>query len=104
VAHEDISVEELKQRMDAGEQPFVIDVREENEFAQSRIPGTILMPMSRFGDIYTDLNDKKDAEIIVQCRSGARSDRVAGFLRNQGFSNVRNLAGGILAWHELNGR
>jgi rhodanese-related sulfurtransferase len=99
--HEDISVEDLKQRMDAGEAPFVIDVREQNEFDESRIPGTVLMPMSRFGEIFTQLNDRKDSEIIVQCRSGARSDRIAGFLRGQGFSNVRNLTGGILAWQRI---
>ncbi len=90
-----ITVLELKQRLDAGEDLMILDVREPFEYQIANIGGT-LIPMNevpqRLGEI--DLN----REIIVQCRSGARSQRIAEFLAAQGYPNVKNVAGGILAW------
>jgi rhodanese-related sulfurtransferase len=91
---QDITVTELKQRRDAGEDIFLIDVREADEYAVSDIGG-VFMPLSDFQSFLPSLEDKKSEEIVVQCRSGARSGRVCEFLRNQGFENVRNLIGGI---------
>jgi rhodanese-related sulfurtransferase len=92
----EISVEELKQRRDRGENPLVLDVREEWELQLARIPGVLHVPMNevpaRLGEF------SKDAETIVMCHAGGRSLRVAQFLWNQGFTNVANLSGGISAW------
>lgn len=93
----DITVTELKERRDAGEDIFLIDVREEDEYAVSDIGG-VLMPLSQFQDFLPNLESRKTEEIVVQCRSGARSGRVCDFLRAQGFENVRNLIGGIQAY------
>lgn len=90
----DITVTELKERRDAGEDVFMIDVREEDEYAVSDIGG-VLMPLSRFQGFLPSLESRKAEEIVVQCRSGARSGRVCDFLRTQGFENPRNLIGGI---------
>jgi rhodanese-related sulfurtransferase len=73
-----------------------IDVREDDEFAVARIPGAVLLPLSEFLDRY-DVELPRDREIVVSCRSGARSGRVVEFLRHQGYQAV-NLAGGILDW------
>lgn len=90
-----ISVQELKQRLDAGEDLMILDVREPYEYQIANIGGT-LIPMNevprRLGEI------DRNREIVVQCRSGARSQRTAEFLAQQGYPNVKNLAGGILAW------
>jgi adenylyltransferase/sulfurtransferase len=96
--HADITVGDLKQRMDAGDDLFVIDVRERKEYEICRLEGARLMPMSEFANRVAELNDVKDREIIVHCRSGGRSAQVAQFMRKQGFANVRNLVGGVIAW------
>jgi molybdopterin/thiamine biosynthesis adenylyltransferase/rhodanese-related sulfurtransferase len=94
----EITVEELKKRMDRKEELFVLDVRNPNEFQICRIPGTTLLPLpelpQRFGEI------PRDHEIIVHCKSGMRSAKAAQFLREQGFTKVVNLQGGIQAWAE----
>jgi sulfur-carrier protein adenylyltransferase/sulfurtransferase len=93
---DEITVEELKSRMDAGSAPVIIDVREPHEFQICRIPGAVLIPMrelpSRLGEL------ERDGEIILQCRSGSRSANATAWLRHQGFSGARNLVGGILEW------
>jgi sulfur-carrier protein adenylyltransferase/sulfurtransferase len=90
-----MSVQELKQRLDAGEDLMVLDVREPYEYQIANINGT-LIPMNEVPQRLTEID--RNCEIVVQCRSGARSQRVAEFLVNQGYPNVKNLAGGILAW------
>jgi len=94
----EISALELKSRRDRGENPVVIDVREDWELQLARIPDVVHVPMSqipaRLGEF------QRDAEIIVMCHAGGRSMRVAHFLANQGFSDVANLSGGISAWSE----
>jgi adenylyltransferase/sulfurtransferase len=89
-----ISVAELKRRRDAGEQPFVLDVREPWEYQVANIGGKLIpqgeLP-SRIGEL------DKSQPIVVQCKSGGRSQNAAELLQKQGFQ-VENLAGGILAW------
>ena len=92
----DMTVTELKARMDKGDAPTLIDVREPSEHQICNIPGATLIPMaqvpSRLGEF------DPNAEIVIHCKSGGRSAKVAAFMREKGFTNVHNLAGGVLAW------
>jgi rhodanese-related sulfurtransferase len=90
-----ITVLELKQRLDAGEDLMILDVREPYECQIASIGGT-LIPMNQVPDRLAEID--RNREIVVQCRSGARSQRIAEFLAARGYPNVKNLAGGILAW------
>jgi rhodanese-related sulfurtransferase len=97
----DITVNELKQRLDAGEKLNIIDVREPHEYAAYNI-GAKLIPLGELAVRSGELEELKNQEIIVHCRSGARSANAKLLLEDMGFSNVRNLLGGMLAWQELN--
>lgn len=78
---------------------LLVDIRETNEWEQSRIPGAVLKPMSAVNEWFQDLPN--DVTIVLQCRSGARSNQLAVALINQAnMDNVVNLAGGIIAWSE----
>src|ERR1700675_4969368 len=91
----DIQVEELKRRLDAGEDLFVLDVREPHEYQICNIGGH-LIPL---GDLPKRVNELDSSrEIVAHCRSGVRSAKAVGFLQQAGFKKVHNLAGGILAW------
>ena len=90
-----LSVKELKQRMDAGEDVYILDVREPYEYRIAQIGG-ILIPQTDVPNRLAEID--REREIIVQCRSGVRSQRIAEFLKQQGYPRVVNLAGGILAW------
>ncbi|MDE3061779.1 MAG: molybdopterin-synthase adenylyltransferase MoeB [Acidobacteriota bacterium] len=90
-----MTVRELKQRMDAGDEVFILDVREPYEYQIANIGGT-LIPLNDVPRRMTEIDPGQ--EIVVQCRSGARSQRVAEFLKQNGYDRVANLAGGILAW------
>jgi molybdopterin/thiamine biosynthesis adenylyltransferase/rhodanese-related sulfurtransferase/molybdopterin converting factor small subunit len=92
-----MQVEELKRRRDAGEDPFVLDVREPYEFSIAQIGGH-LIPLNDLPQRIRELNPNQ--EIVVQCKSGGRSQRAAEFLAQSGFKTVHNLAGGILAWSD----
>ena len=92
-----ISVEELKRKLDAKEDVFVLDVREPHEYPIANL-GAPLIPVGDVEKRVGELAAKKDAEVVVHCRSGARSQKAALVLRNAGFTNVSNLSGGILAW------
>lgn len=92
-----LSVKELKRRRDAGEGIFLLDVREPYEYQIAQIGGT-LIPQN---DVPKRLSEiPRDREIIVHCRSGARSQKIAEFLKQSGYPQVVNLAGGILAWSD----
>ncbi|MFL0162637.1 rhodanese-like domain-containing protein [Aquirufa salirivi] len=93
----DITVEELKERMDKNEAMYIIDVREENEYDEFNI-GAQLIPLGELPERLDEIKADKDAEIIVHCRSGARSGRAQQYLSSEGYGNVRNLLGGMLAW------
>jgi adenylyltransferase/sulfurtransferase len=92
-----LSVRELKRRMDAGENLYILDVREPFEYQIANIGGK-LIPQSEVPQRLAEID--RDREIVVQCKSGGRSQRIAEFLKQSGFSNVANLAGGILAWSD----
>lgn len=91
----EIQVEELKRRLDAGDDIFVLDVREPHEYQICNINGH-LIPL---GDLAKRVNELDSSrEIVAHCRSGVRSAKAVNFLRQAGFKKVTNLAGGILAW------
>ena len=96
---QDITVSELKKRLDSGAQDSVfIDVREPYEYEEFNL-GAKLIPLGTIVNAAsTELADDKDAEIIIHCRSGARSGQAKMVLTNMGFPNVRNVEGGVLAW------
>lgn len=95
-----ITPEEVKQRLDNGEKLNLIDVREPAEVEEYNIGGTHL-PLAKIQGMETEsIDDLKDEEVITYCRSGQRSMMAAMFLEQMGFSNVKNLTGGILAWKE----
>ncbi|MEP6756219.1 MAG: rhodanese-like domain-containing protein, partial [Chthonomonadales bacterium] len=94
----EITVKELKARFDAGEHPIVIDVREAYEADIAKIPNTTLIPMNEVPVRLSEI--PKDKEIILQCRSGKRSQSVLEYLQTQGYTNLKNLKGGVLAWSE----
>jgi rhodanese-related sulfurtransferase len=95
-----ITVDEVKKRMDAGEELHLVDVREPFENAEFNIGG-ILLPLGMIQTMQTEEIDAlKNEEVILYCRSGNRSGQAAMFLEMMGFTNTRNLVGGILAWQE----
>ena len=77
---------------------YLLDVREPDEYAAGHIPGITLIPMGEVAARLAEL--PRDKEIIVTCRTGNRSSQVADLLREQGFTNVHNMTGGIVAWEE----
>jgi adenylyltransferase/sulfurtransferase len=92
----EITPVELKQRMEKGDDLFVLDVREPNEYQINRIAGSTLIPLGELPRRYQEL--PKDREIITQCKMGGRSQKALEFLRTVGFTKVKNLKGGILEW------
>ena len=90
--------------MDAGEELHLVDVREPFENADFNIGGTLL-PLGQIQAMQTDdIDDLKDKEVILYCRSGNRSGQAAMFLEMMGFENTKNLVGGMVAWQEKFGR
>ena len=95
-----ITPEEVKQRLEAGEKLNLIDVREPHENAEFNIGGK-LVPIGKIQSLQLeDLEDMKDEEVILYCRSGNRSGISASILDQLGFTNTKNLVGGMLAWQE----
>jgi adenylyltransferase/sulfurtransferase len=92
-----LTVKELKRRIDAGEDAYILDVREPYEYRIANIGGK-LIPQNEVPSRLAEID--RDREVIVQCRSGSRSQHVAEFLKQAGFPRVVNLAGGILAWSD----
>ena len=100
---ENITVEQLKARVDAGEKLHVLDVREPSEYQEYNL-GAKLLPLGKIQGMQTDeIDDWKDEDVIIHCRSGARSLTAAQFMEMQGFKNVKNVVGGALAWREKYG-
>ena len=98
---ENISAEELKSRIDAGEKLNIIDVREPHEYAEFNI-GATLIPLGRIQTMQIEeIEDLKEEEVIIHCRSGHRSMVACLFLETLGFKNTKNLVGGVQAWQEL---
>lgn len=96
---EDITIEELKERLAKNENLNIVDVREANEYEAFNI-GAKLIPLSELSDRLEELEPYKNEELILHCRSGARSGRVKQQLEDIGYTKVRNLLGGMLEWQE----
>lgn len=94
-----IDAHTLNDRMVQGEDIFLLDVREEEEWNLCHIPGDVLIPLAqiptRMGEI------PQDKEIVVYCHSGRRSERAAMYLEQNGYENISNLRGGVDAWAVL---
>lgn len=87
---------DLHEWMQRGFDGLIVDVREPAEHAQRSIPGAVLLPLGELPERHHEL--PRDREIILHCKMGGRSARALGFLRQQGFTRIRHLAGGIDAW------
>lgn len=96
----EITPAELKQRLDAGETPTIIDVREPNEWEIGNLQahGARLIPLNDLPHRIDEIPE--DGEVVLMCRSGARSGRALEYLRAQGRDRLVNLKGGILAWSD----
>jgi len=95
----DIDIKELKEKIDSGKEFIFLDVREPHEYEAFNL-GAKLVPLGTIMSAIEELEDKKDQEIVIHCRSGARSGQAQQFMQQYGFKNVRNLTGGVLAWQE----
>ncbi|MBI3947247.1 MAG: rhodanese-like domain-containing protein [Armatimonadetes bacterium] len=91
-----VSAGGLEQELAAGARVALLDVREPEEHAEWRIPGSLLIPLGDLGARLGELDPQR--ETVVYCRSGRRSALACAWLRRAGFQRVRNLTGGILAW------
>ena len=94
----EITVEDLKDRLDGKENFVLVDVREPFEWDIARIPGALLIPLGELPSRLSELNPADD--FVIQCKSGGRSANAVQFLQQHGYSKVSNLAGGILAWSD----
>ncbi len=94
----EIDVHELQKLRSDGHQFLLLDVRETPEYELCRIEGSTLLPMSELGERLSELDPHRSGHVIVHCHHGGRSARVTQYLRDQGFSQTQNLAGGIDAW------
>ena len=101
---QNITVAELKSRIDAGEKLNLVDVREPHEHADFNIGG-LLLPLGNVRMMQIDdIDELKGEEVIVYCRSGNRSGQACMVLEQYGFSNLKNLQGGMLEWEAQFGR
>lgn len=96
----DIEIPELKAKLDAKEDFLFIDVREPFEYAEYNL-GAKLIPLGSLPGSLNELEPFKEKEIIIHCRSGARSGTAKNMLVELGYKNVRNVLGGILEWQRL---
>ncbi|HEX4154868.1 MAG TPA: molybdopterin-synthase adenylyltransferase MoeB [Acidobacteriaceae bacterium] len=94
-----LSVEQLKAEIDAGHKPFILDVREPHEYQIVNL-GAPLIPLGQLSQRLNEIPVSKDEEIVVHCKTGSRSQNASLTLKAAGFTNVKNLAGGITAWAE----
>lgn len=100
---EQITVEQLKSRLDAGEKLHIIDVREPDEYAAYNI-GAQLVPLGRILNMQADeLDEFKNEELIVHCKAGSRSMQACMMLEQMGFKHTVNVFGGVMAWQEKYG-
>ena len=95
----DITVKQLKEKLDKEESFVLIDVREDYEHEEFNVGGQ-LIPLGDLQHQLEELEDKMEEEIVVYCRSGNRSAMAQAILEQHGFSNVRNLEGGMNQWQE----
>ena len=94
----EISVHQVKSLLDQGESFFLLDCREQNEYDTVHLEQATLIPMSELQQRVSELDGKQAERIVVHCHLGGRSQRVAMWLRQQGYQNAQNMTGGIDAW------
>ncbi len=94
----EMTAAQLKQRLDRGEALYVLDVRNPEEFQICRIPGSTLLPLPELARRFAEV--PRDRDVVVHCKSGMRSAKAIALLKQQGFTKLMNLKGGILAWAE----
>jgi rhodanese-related sulfurtransferase len=92
-----VSVQEAAELQSGEVGALIIDVREPNEYAQIRARGAVLLPLGQLNGRVKDL--PRDRELLLMCRTGGRSQNATQFLAANGFENVSNVQGGIMAWH-----
>jgi sulfur-carrier protein adenylyltransferase/sulfurtransferase len=97
---DEITALELKVKMDEKQDFFLLDVREPNEYEIANIKGATLLPLSQLPNRFQELEKYKGREIVVHCKSGVRSMKAINFLKQQGYTNLVNVAGGILGWSD----
>jgi len=95
----EITVTELKARLDAGDRPFILDVRRDEEYEIANLNGE-LIPLDELPDRLDELDAQKDELVIVHCRTGGRSAKAVELLQANGFTNAVNLRGGTHAWSD----
>ncbi len=93
----DITAEQLKAKLDNKEEVLLIDVREAWEYEEFNI-GAKLIPLGELQGVVDDLDDWMEKEVVLHCKSGARSAAAKDYMIKQGFKNVRNLIGGMITW------
>jgi len=93
----EISVQELKKKRETNEDFLLLDVREQHEFYISNIEGT-LIPLGQLPERVSEIEEYKEKEVVVICRSGARSAKAVELLEKEGFEDAKNLVGGINEW------
>jgi rhodanese-related sulfurtransferase len=96
----DINVNELKEKLDRGDDFILIDVREPHEHEAFNIGGK-LIPVGNVMNAIDDYDGHENDEIVIYCRSGARSGMAQQLFKAKGFTNVRNVIGGVLAWQDM---
>lgn len=96
----EIDVAQVKQMLDQGEKFILLDCREPDEHSTARIAGSLHIPMREIPARLPDLEPHRAGRIVVHCHHGGRSMRVTQFLRQQGFTDAQNMAGGIDAWSQ----
>ena len=95
----EITVRELKDRIDQGNRPFILDVRKPHEYDIANLNGA-LIPLDELAERLDELEDRKQEDIVVHCRSGGRSSQAVQLMQARGFERACNLKGGVLAWSE----
>ncbi len=93
----EMTVEELSEKMKSGDAPVILDVREYFEFDLANIDG-VLIPLGELEMRLYEIEQHKEDEVVVHCRTGSRSAEAVQLLQNNGFKSVRNLTGGLNEW------
>jgi rhodanese-related sulfurtransferase len=89
---------ELKEKLDSKQKIQFIDCRENQEWNEAHIPGATLLPLSELEAKYENILSDKNAQIVIHCRSGARSMKACMFLLSKGYTDLTNVEGGIMSW------
>lgn len=96
----EITCQDVKAKVDAGDEFILLDCREADEYAIAKIDAARFLPMSEIQQRLDELAGDRDRQIVVHCHHGGRSLRVAQWLRQQGFSRAQSMSGGIDAWSQ----